>query len=302
MNSNNRIMLFILNLIFSLGVLYAVYVYVYSKFTNGYNERVSVYNRFYSINNQLDDFANIQTSMDEQKDAIIQTITPYKDMFVSNSQNINSYKAKVIKLLEKIGIEVKESSVNQTQKDDNISLEININATYAQICKFLFEIENFSNVSKIKMDYKGNVVMECSPILFSEQINDSFSGRFSQMGMDDVTSAGYFKEIFDKIQQVKDVGYITTWRDFEPIPNNPFYYYIAPKKVKKSYTGAVGKGVKPDIVIDGIMYEKDNPIVIIEGKFYYTGDKYKKAKIIKINQSNIKVENYGRVYTIRMEN
>lgn len=299
MNSNNKVIIFIFNLIFSLGIFYAIYVYVYSEFKNEYNERVKVYGRFLNVNAQLSDFGNFQMKIDEQKDSIFETITPYQEFFVPNNQNISSYKEKIVKLLKKNDIEVKENSITQTQNDNNISLEIKINATYDQICKFLFEIENFSSISNIKMDYKGNVVMNCSPILFSEQINDNFSGRGSKVGLDDITTAGYFKEIFDKIQGVKDVGYITTWRDFEPIPKNPFYFYVAPKKVK---TGYVGGGVKPEIVIDGIMYETKNPIVIIEGKFYYTGDRYKKAKIVKINQNNIKVENYGKVYTIKMEN
>jgi hypothetical protein len=301
MDSNKRIIVFVLNLVFFLCVLYLVYVYVYSGYRNEYNEKNKAYDRFSNINVQLNDFVNIQTSMEEQKDTILKIISSYQDTFVPNSQKLNSYKEQVIKLLSKNDIEVKENSVTQIQNEKNIFLEININAKYAQICKFLFEIENFSKVLEIKMDYKGNVFIKCAPILFSDSINDNFSGRGSKVVMDDVTTAGYFKEIFDKIQSLKEVGYIPTWRDFEPIPKDPFYFYVAPKKVKKVSYG-VDKSAKPEIVIDGIMYEKKNPIVIIEGKFYYTGDRYKKAKIVKINQNNIKVENYGKVYTIKMEN
>ena len=302
MNSVNRIIIFILNLVFSLIILYVVYFYVYSKNKNNYNERVAVYERFYNISIQLDDFSNIQMKMDEQRDSIIETTSYYQDLFNSNDQNINSYKNRVSKLLEKSGIDLKDSSIVQIQKGNNIALQIKTIADYPKICSFLFEIEKFSEVSNIKMDYKNNVVMECSPILFSGQVNDNFSGRISKVKVDDVAAIGYFKEIFDKIQEVKNVGYIPTWRDFEPIPNSPFYHYVAPKKTVKKSGSYVVKSEKPEFVIDGIMYEKNNPIVIIEGKFLYTGDKYKNAKIVKINQNNIKVEYYGKTYILKMEN
>ena len=49
------------------------------------------------------------------------------------------------------------------------------------------------------------------------------------------------------------------------------------------------------------MYEKGNSIVIIDGKFYYVGDRYKNARIIKIKQNSIIIDCNGTKYTIKME-
>ena len=32
------------------------------------------------------------------------------------------------------------------------------------------------------------------------------------------------KEIVDKIESVKNIGEINSWREFQPIPRNPFYF------------------------------------------------------------------------------
>ena len=50
------------------------------------------------------------------------------------------------------------------------------------------------------------------------------------------------------------------------------------------------------------MYEDKNPMVIIDGRFYYVGNKYKNAKIVKIQQNSIIVDCYGVKFIIKMEN
>ena len=179
-----------------------------------------------------------------------------------------------------------------------------LKASYNKICKFLFELERYSKVNSIVMDYKDNVEIKASPILFSAEINDCFSGRSSVDFIDDeIRRAGYFKEISDKIDEVKDIGYIQSWRDFEPIPKSPFYYYYHVQPVKPA--GGGGGGFipsKPSITIDGIMYEKQNPMVIINGKFYYKGDVVNRSKIVQINKNSITVNHFGKMFTIKMEN
>ncbi len=313
MNNSNRIIVFLLNLLFFLGVAYACYHYFYLKYAGIRDERKSVYEKFYNISKQLDDFVKIQTKMDEQKNSLSEPFFIYEDTFYSNEQNKTAYKVRILDLLKNLDITVKEkvegesdeeSLVQEQTEDGNISMKITINTDYERLCKFLFEIERYSIVNKIDMDYKGNIVIVTSPILFDEQINDCFSGRSSvDLIDDDIRKAGYFKEIVDKIEEVKDVGEINSWREFQPIPRNPFYYYVPPKKTKG--TGGSGRPVYTkleNIPIDGIMYDKQKPMVIIEGKFYYVGNTYKNCKIVQINENNIKVNHYGKIYTMRMEN
>lgn len=305
MNKNSRIAIFILNLLFFLGVAYACYTYVYTKYAVIRDERKGVYEKFYNISKQLDDFVKIQTNMDAQMNSIKEPLSIYEDTFYSNEQNKTAYKVRILDLLKSLDISIKEESIVQAQKDDNVSVTVTINADYEKVCKFLFELERYSRIDTIDMDYKGDFVIVTSPILFDEQVNDCFSGRSSIDSIDDdIRKSGYFREVYDRIMEVKDVGDIPSWRDFQPIPKNPFYYYVPPKKVATGTGGPrkVNYGKPDKIVIDGIMYETKKPIVIIEGKFYYVGNTYKNCKIVKINESSIDVNYYGKIYNIRMEN
>ena len=288
-----------------MGIAYGVYYFIYSKYDKECQERKSIYERFYNISVQLDDFSKTQTKIDELKDSLEDAFAIYKDTFYSNEQNMNAYKVRILDLLKEIEISTEgEDTVVQTNTDDNIELQLKLKASYNKICKFLFELERYSKVNSIVMDYKDNVEIKASPILFSAEINDCFSGRSSVDFIDDeIRRAGYFKEISDKIDEVKDIGYIQSWRDFEPIPKSPFYYYYHVQPVKPA--GGGGGGFipsKPSITIDGIMYEKQNPMVIINGKFYYKGDVVNRSKIVQINKNSITVNHFGKMITIKMEN
>ena len=303
MNQNKRVLIFILNLLFSLFIAYLVYNYIYGSYDKDFKERKSVYERFSNINSQLDDFGSIQTKMDELDESLGEVFSIYKDTFYSNEQNINAYKVRILELLKETEISLqKDDSIVQEKKDNSIEITLKMKASYKQVCKFLFELERYSKVLSITMDHKENVEIKTVPILFSSEVNDCFSGRNTiDFIEDDIRKAGYFKEISDKIEKAKNVGYIQTWRDFEPIHKNPFYMYVPERTVKKGGGGGV-KVEKPSIVIDGIMYEKQHPMVIIGGKFYYVGDVYNGCKIIQINGNNIKVNKSGVIFTIKMEN
>jgi len=299
MNQNKRVVIFILNLVVSLIVAYLVYDFVYFKCNKECSDRKAVYERFHSIGAELDDFGSIQMKMDELNDSLTEMFNIYEDTFYSNEQNVNAYKERILELLKETGISVKEENIVQENKDNTVEITLTLKASYQKLCKFLFELERYSKVSSLTMDYENNVEIKATPILFSSEVNDNFSGRNTiDFIEDDVRKAGYFKEISDKIFKAKDVGYIQTWRDFEPIPETPFYFTVQEKTVKAPVVVAT----KPTIVIDGIMYEKQKPMVIIEGKFYYVGDVYKGSKIVQINVNNIKVNNNGGVFTIKMEN
>ena len=306
MSNKNRILLFILNLLFFIGVAYVCYNYLYLKYAGIRDERKGVYEKFYNISKQLDDFVNIQTKIDEKNNYLEEYFSVYEDTFYSNEQNKTAYKVRISDLLKSLDITINDEAITQEQKEDedNISMKITINTDYERLCKFLFEIERYSTVDKIEMDYKGNIVVYTSPILFDEPINDCFSGRSSiDLIDDDIRRAGYFKEISDKIlEEINNIGEMHSWREFQPIPKSPFYFYVPPKKTKVGIGGSGGYRPMEKINIDGIMYDKQKPMVIIEGKFYYVGSTYKNCKIIQINENNIKVNHYGKVHTIRMEN
>ena len=303
MNNNTRILTFILNLIFFIAMAFVVYNHFYCKYDVIRNERKEVYEKFYNISKQLDDFVSIQTKIDEQKDSMFEYFSIYEDTFYSNEQNKTAYKVRILDLLKSLEITINEDALAQEQSGDNILMKVTFNTDYERFCKFLFEIERYSIVDKIEMNYKGDIVIAASPILFDTRINDCFSGRSSiDLIDDDIRRSGYFKEISDRILKIKDLGDLPSWRDFQPIPKTPFYFYVPPKKVVKGSGGQVYYAKPDKINIDGIMYDKQKPIVIIEGKFYYVGNTYKNCKIVQINENNIKVNCYGKIYTMRMEN
>lgn len=303
MNQNNRIILFIFNLLVFVGAAYACYNYFYLKYAAIRDERKSVYEKFYNVSKNLDDFVTIQNSIDEYKNSIAEPFSIYEDTFYSNEQNKTAYKVRILDLLKSLDIVIKEESIVQSQQEDgNIAITITINSDYERVCKFLFELERYSRINKIDMDYKGNITIVTCPILFDDEVNDCFSGRNSIDSItDDIRRSGYFREIADKIKEITDLGTISSWREFQPIPRNPFYYYV-PKMVSNGSGAKINYGKPDKINIDGIMYESSKPMVIIEGKFYYVGNTYKKCKIVKINENNIQVKYYGRVFTIKMEN
>ncbi|MEA5000758.1 MAG: hypothetical protein VB017_02600 [Endomicrobiaceae bacterium] len=302
-NITNRNVFFFVNLVIFIVIMAIIYIFVYAKYSDMLNEKKVIYNRFYDINMQLNDFSTIQRSIDEQKEKINETVSEYQDYFIPNDEIINRYKVQIIKLLKQYEIKVNEENIKQIQKNNNILLSLDLKASYDQIYKFLFDIEKFSAVSSVSVSYNGSVTVECSPVLYSSSVNDYFSGRVEQ-SIDEISAKGYFKEISDKIFAAMDVGYIPTWRDLLPVPRNPFISGFVQEKVVKKVASAQPVIVReaPVIVLEGIMYESKNPIVIIEGQLYPKGSVYKGAKIIKIDQNSITVDFYGKNYTIKMLN
>ncbi|MBR4632566.1 MAG: hypothetical protein IKO48_04545 [Elusimicrobia bacterium] len=305
MRQSKRLLKFILIFVFSVFVACLVYAFIYSKYSKEYNEKEKIYEKFYDINIQLDDFNSMQIKMDELNVSLSEIYYAYEDTFYPNEQNVNSYKTKILNLLKETEIPINdEDSVIQETKNNTVEITLKLKTSYQKICKFLFELERYSEVLSLKMNYEGNIEIKVMPILFSPEINDNFSkGSTVDFIKDDVRKAGYFKEISDKMDKEKDVDYIQEWMDFEPIPPSPFYYYVSKEIVKENSsvpTTAQPKVTKPKIGIDGIMYDKQNPMVIIGGKFYYIGDVYKNSKIVQINKDNIKVKHQGTLFTIKI--
>ena len=299
---NKKIIFSLLNFIFFVVVAGFLYKNIYHKSEILYKERCSVYERFASINKQIDDFATIKMKIAEQEGFFLDVFNHFSSVFYPNDMIKNSYKAKIIDLLKnmKIDIDVREN-IKQINNEGNICLDISFFAKYNTFCQFLFELEQFSKIESINYNYKGAVSIKSSPLLYSNEINDCFLGRSSIENMDDITKSGYFKEIVGKIQKVKDVGHIDTWRDIGHIPKSPFLYYLIEEKRKLKKRVNLKGTEKPNIVLDGVMYENEKSIAIIDGKFYYVGDKYKNARIVKIKQSSIIIDCNGKKYTVKME-
>jgi hypothetical protein len=101
-----------------------IYIFVYAKYSDMLNEKKVIYNRFYDINMQLNDFSTIQRSIDEQKEKINETVSEYQDYFIPNDEIINRYKVQIIKLLKQYEIKVNEENIKQIQKNNNILLSL----------------------------------------------------------------------------------------------------------------------------------------------------------------------------------
>ncbi len=304
MKSNKKFLFCFCNLVFFIIVAWVVYVSVYSKFKDNYSRISSVYDKFCEVDRKIDTFSETQMKVSEKEDFIFDMMGYYKANLNPNEKILNSYKDKVLELLKQMEIYVSGEDIKQTSKDDgNIYLEFSFVANYDTFCKFLFELEQFTEIESVTYNYKGEANMKISPILYSSRVNSGLSGRTVIENLDDIARAGYFKTIADKLLGIKDIGYADTWRDIGHIPESPFFRVVIEKKKKpKKYSSVVRNVEKPNIVIDGIMYEDKNPMVIIDGRFYYVGNKYKNAKIVKIQQNSIIVDCYGVKFIIKMEN
>lgn len=309
MKSINRVLFFSLNLVVSFAILACVYNFMYVKAEKQRKGQNDVYESYFAVDKRLSDFGNTKVKIDEQKATILEDIRTYQDFLYNNGHNVGAYKNRVVKALDTAGISVKQKQKNgsmsgnamikQKNKDGNITLQIEMTASYEQLCRFLFEIEKYSIVHELKYDYRNNVYLSCSPVFFSKELDEYFSDKkpVRDMKKDSLEAVTYHEEIFNKTQKLKkSIGTILTWKDFKPIPHTPFYVYVPPKVTKTVYVGSA-----PDISIQGIMYDANDPIVIIGGKFYHLGDVYKGAKIVKINQSNIQTDFYGKIYTYKMK-
>ncbi len=307
MKSINKVLNFGLNVILSCLILALVYSLVYNKIEHKLGGQNDIYEDFYKVDEKLNKFDETKANIDAQKSAVLDAIRTYQDYLYSNEQNASTYRDKVVSVLNKVGISIKEKqkngsfSGNAFLKQKGAVITIDMTADYERLCRFLFEIEKFSVVQEIKVDYKNNVSLRCTPVKYSNKIDDYFNDKVQNKNIkkDSLEAVSYYEDVFRKTQNLKkQIGSVPTWDDYKPIPSSPFYKYEIPKvnTGPKVYSGA-----RPDISMDGIMYDVSDPIVIIGGKFYHLGDSYKGAKIVKVNQSSMQVEYYGKVYTYKMK-
>jgi hypothetical protein len=300
-SKKNLVYVIIRNIFFTL-ILVALYQYVYKNVETQLKEQQILRERFQGVYNDLEWFTKTNENMAETKILIEDIISKMPLNFVPNQDLLTGYRDRVIEVAERYSIKNATETIVRDDATGMVTLTLDFQAKYDTMFRFLFDIEMFSRVHSFSLDSENNATVVSSPILYSSQVDDFFSGRFEKM--DEVRTAGYFKEIFRKSADVvSGIGHIPTWRDIDPAPKNPFYQYVPPRQ-------AGGKRVAerrkpPPMDISGIIFDAANPIVIIEGKLYRVGDFYKKdditVRITAIQERTITVELDGLKHIIRFD-
>ena len=308
MNTNKVVVL--LNVIVFIVIFMAIYKFYYLSNEAVLAEREGIYKKFSDINAQLDDFDNIRNNIKEQEPKLNEIYSIYEDYYKSNDEIISSYKNMIEQFLLQHGISVYDNTikVEQDKKKTNLSLSISFKASYDQLYQLLFDIERFSTISDLKISYLGDISFKCKPNLYSQDINDFFLGR-KEKSRGEIEETGYFKEVSDNIMSAMNIGKFATWKDLFPVPKNPLFAgYVSKQtaakriKSKKKSEGIVRKPFPSDIELEGVMYENNEPIAIVDGKLLKVGSIHKGVRLVRINKNNVDFENYGQIVKVRMKN
>lgn len=296
--SKKNLILVIFRNLFLLLVLVFIFQYAYKRMDTQLKERQALQARYEVINNDLENFVTLQENMYETKLKIEEIIGSMPGEYVPNQELSANYRDRIFSVADEYAIKITTDTVERDENDKMSSIIFGFKAKYEATYKFLFAIEMFSKVKSFSIDENNNVIIESSPILYRSAVDSYFSGRAEKM--DDVRAEGYFKEIFDLSEKkVNTIGHIPSWRDIDPAPQDPFYEYIPPKTSVK--TKRVVRRKPPPIDISGIIYDSQNPIVIIDSKLYRQGDFYKTVKILTIKERTITVELDGQKYIIKFD-
>ncbi|MDR1196462.1 MAG: general secretion pathway protein GspB [Endomicrobium sp.] len=301
--SKKSLVYVIIRNIFFIFALVALYQYVYKNFERQLHEQNDLREKYQSVYNDLEQFVKINENMHETKMQIEDIINSIPLDYAPNQDLLTGYRDRVIAVAEKYSVKDATETFVRDEASGMVTLTLNFRVKYEPLYKFLFDIEMFSKVHSFSIDTEGNIEVRSSPLLYSTSVDDYFSGRSENM--EEVKSAGYFKEIFKKAaDQINKTGHIPTWRDIDPAPKDPFYEYTPPQKNKTAVSlKRVVRRKPPPIDISGIIFDAVSPIVIIEGKIYKIGDFYKKnniiVKIVAIQERTITVELDGQKYIIK---
>jgi hypothetical protein len=292
------IALVILRNIIFLAVIFLIYSFGYAKFSSDIKEQVSLNEKYRVIYAELLNFVKLNENMYETKKRIEDIIKSIPMQYEQNQALNVKYKDRVLDAAAAGRIKVSDYSLSENKETGTITMAIDFNAGYEALYKFLFSIEMFSKVQSFSVNENGEVVVFCSPVLYSLDVDNYFSGVREKR--DDFRTLGYFKELFDKSSKILlESDHVPSWRDITPEPQNPFYEYIPPKKSDNIKRPVVVGPKLPEIKISGVMYDSENPIVIIEGKLYRKGDNYKNVKITDIRERDITVTLEDKKYIIK---
>jgi hypothetical protein len=294
--SNKDVMFVVARNIFFILLIAVAYQYLFQMLELQLREKISLRDKYQAISDDLDNFIKTNEGMYETKVRIEDSIASISAEYVPNQALSTSFRDRVFAVADEYSVKITSETLIRSENSNDVVLSAGFNAKYSTIYKFFFALEMFSKISSFSINEKYDAVFECSPLLYGQRVDDFFSGRIE--ARDDVSSSGYFKEIFSNAKEAVDtLGHIPSWRDVDPAPANPFYEYVPPKVVKKAKV--VVKRRPPEIIISGIIYDEINPIVIIDSKLYRQGDYYKTVKIVSIKERTITVELDGDKYIIK---
>ncbi|MCL2799566.1 MAG: general secretion pathway protein GspB [Endomicrobia bacterium] len=298
---NNRykdiISVLLRNVLF-LAAIYFVYNFGYAKFIGDIKDRNSLNEKYKVIYADLLNFVKLNENMYDTRAKIEDIINGIPVKFEQNQVLIVTYKDRVFEAATESKINITNYSIEKDEKTGMVTLKINFNAKYENTFRFLFAIEMFSIVKSVLIDENNDATVVSSPILYSSAVDNYFSGVKERM--DDFRTSGYFKELFEKSSMaLKTLGHVPSSRDIKLVPRSPFYEYIAPAPAVKTTAAVRPESRLPTIQISGIMYDSENPIVIIEGKLYRQGDTYKNVKIVNIRERDIVVSLEDKKYIVK---
>jgi len=304
---NNKTLFFIINTIVFLGLLLFVYRFIYLSSLVDYRTSKQTYSTLKSANLDLSEFDNMKKNIEEQQPVFQETFEKYKDSFITNDELIHDYENKINDILKNNEVLKSSKSVQYILDDNemkNILLNLNFNVPYDNVYFALFDIEKFSIISKFYMTNNYDVKMECKPILHEIELDEFFMGRSGYISTDKTLSNEDFKNLYNKLDKLSRFN-IPTWRDLLPVPRNPFILNLTPEQLKALKKPAKPKGLPAKIkgiYIEGILFEKNAPVCVIEGNLYRTGSFYKDdVKIIRIVKNGIVVNYKGFNYKIKTD-
>ena len=303
---NNKTIFFVINTIVFFMLLFFVYHFIYLNSLEDYRYSKKTYSALKSANLDLNEFDNMKQNIEEQQPVFQETFDKYKDSFITNDEIIHDYETKVDEALKNNEV-LKSSKTVQFILDDNemknILLNLKINAPYDNAYSALFDIEKFSIVNKFFMTNKYDIKIECKPILHEVELDEFFMGRSGYITTEKTLSNEDFKNSYNKLIKLSNFN-VPTWRDLLPVPRNPFKLSLTPeqaKALKKAAAKPKGTPAKiKEIYIEGILYEKNAPVCVIDGNLYRTGSFYKDdVKILRIVKNGIIVKYKGANYKIK---
>lgn len=301
---NNKVLFFVINTIIFFMLLIFVYRFVFSNSLFNYKNAKDTYLTLKSANLDLSGFDTMKQNIEDKQAEYQEIFDKYQDSFITNDEIIHEYENKINEVLNNNEISKFTKSVQYILDENemkNILLNLKFNASYDNVYFALFDAEKNSVIKKFLMFSNNDVSLECHPILHDVEVDEFFMGRSGYVSTEKTLNNDDFKELYDRLIKLDNFN-IPTWKDLLPVPRNPFIPNISPEQAKSI------KLVKPrqmpakikDIYIEGILFEKNAPVCVIEGKLYKTGSIYKNdVKIIRIAQNGIIVKYKGFNYKIK---
>ena len=150
MNSK-RISLVLLSIAIFIGVYVLIYNNVYLKKKAILAERTDVYNKYYNVKVQVDDFDNIRNNMKDQEYMLDEIFSIYDGYYKTNDEIISSYKSMIEDFLVQHEVNVTSTTIQESSDGNNLVLLLSFKMSYDRLYQLLFDIERFSSVSELQI-------------------------------------------------------------------------------------------------------------------------------------------------------